>query len=155
MEFNAHGSNEKHELFFEWTAFKELCFDSMVIEKDVCCEKKANKQILKRKKWNHPVYRERYGKQGGLWKIWSAGGETLLVTTKLDKVAPEQFSRLSVESALEFLKNAALYSTTDDKMLPCTAQLKTKCRIFFKIWKFIFKRKIVSFKANEGNRVFQ
>ena len=46
-----NGSNEKFELFFEWTAFKELCF-----EKDVCCEKKANKEILKGKLRNHPPY---------------------------------------------------------------------------------------------------
>ena len=39
-DFSAHGSNEKFELFFEWTAFKKLCFNSMVIEKYVCFEKK-------------------------------------------------------------------------------------------------------------------
>ena len=39
-DFSAHGSNEKFELFIEWMAFKKLCFNSMVIEKNVCSEKK-------------------------------------------------------------------------------------------------------------------
>ena len=43
FEFSAHSSNEKFELFLEWTAFKELFFNSMVIEKKVCRKKKAIK----------------------------------------------------------------------------------------------------------------
>ena len=34
----------------------ELWFDSVVIEKDVCCEKKAKKQALKGKMQNHSPY---------------------------------------------------------------------------------------------------
>ena len=43
FEFAVHGSYEKFELLFEWAALRELCFDSVVIDKDACCQKKANK----------------------------------------------------------------------------------------------------------------
>ena len=38
-------SKKKFELYFECTAIKELYLDSMVIEKDVCREKKAYNKI--------------------------------------------------------------------------------------------------------------
>ena len=47
-------SKKKFELYFECTAIKELYLDSMVIEKDVCREKKAYNKIYEgdiRKKW--------------------------------------------------------------------------------------------------------
>ena len=92
---------------------------------------------------NHPLYRE-YGKQGALGKTWSAVDQTVCDEETVSNVAPERRSRLAVKSALHILQNAVL-----------TAQQETTSRVSFKIWKFIFKRKIVSFKANGGIRVFQ
>ena len=34
---------------FGWTAFTELCFDSLIIEKDVCCKRKPTSKSLKGK----------------------------------------------------------------------------------------------------------
>ena len=45
--------NEKIKLFLEWATFNELCFDSMVIKKDVWCEKKAKSFLLKEKMRHH------------------------------------------------------------------------------------------------------
>ena len=48
-----HCLNEKIKLFLEWATFNELCFDSMVIKKDVWCEKKAKSFSLKEKMRHH------------------------------------------------------------------------------------------------------
>ena len=53
-----HCSNEKIKLFLEWATFNELCFDSMVIKKDVRCEKKAKSFFLKEKMRHHSRYRK-------------------------------------------------------------------------------------------------
>ena len=47
FKFSAHGLNKKFGLCLECTAFKEHCFDSMIIEKDICCETKCSKEIGK------------------------------------------------------------------------------------------------------------
>ena len=49
FEFALYGSNEKFEHFFEQVLFRELCFDSVVIEKDASCQKKAKNKSLKEK----------------------------------------------------------------------------------------------------------
>ena len=66
FEFSVHGSDKKLQPFLESVAFKELCFNSVVLDKDVCCENEANKWMVKWKMRSLPPYRERYSKQGSL-----------------------------------------------------------------------------------------
>ena len=42
-QYNPNLTRIVQNFFCEWTAFKELCFDSISIEKNVCFESKANK----------------------------------------------------------------------------------------------------------------
>lgn len=57
---------------------------------------------------NHPLYRERYDKQGALGKTWSAADQTVCDKETVSNVAPERRSRLTGKSALHILQNAAL-----------------------------------------------
>ena len=63
----------------------------------------------------------------------------------VNNVAPEWHSRLVVESAPDVLKNAALYSKTEDEMQS----------FLLRFQKFTFKKKIVCLRANEHNWIFQ
>ena len=86
----------------------ELWFDSVVIEKDVCCEKKANKQALKEKCKIIRHILEQFQTR----RAEPDEDDNDCDDETVNNVAHEWPSRLAVESSLDFLKIAALQSTT-------------------------------------------
>ena len=124
--------------------FKKLCFDSMVVQKNFCCEKNANKLTIKEKMRNYPPYQERYSEQGGLWKIWSFKELHFKVD---DKQRETIFCTVGNFIVYQRKYVAVITKNIDKAMYNCPDKRKLY------IWKFIFRGKNVCFKACEHNGV--